>query len=429
MTDHRGPPALAAAGDHVCLLSNLYPPETIGGAETYVQTVAEGLAERGVEVSVITTASREDARSGDGPFVEHQAGVRVHRFVPLNLYTPYSYRDQSAWKKPLMHLVDLWNQQARSAVDTLLEDIDPDVIHLNNFGGLSPAVISAASTHAPIVLTLHDYRLLHIDPGMFVGGEPRPLPRLMGPFRAYNRRVVQPYVDRVLAPSKFMLDRHARAGFFEETPTDVLRLGVPQADRGPQSQAAGPPRLLYVGQLADHKGVDTLIGAVSRLETDLRLDIVGRGEVREQLEAQARGDDRITFHGFVSEQSLDAFYREATLSVVPSRYPDNSPMVIYESFARGTPVIGTEMGGIPELIATPTDEAPARGAIVPPEDPAKLARAIRSVQQQSDEYAEAAYAAAEQYTLRDHLDGLTAEYEALREPSGADTRESVGARR
>jgi hypothetical protein len=112
-------------GQHICFITNLYPPETIGGAETSVRTVAEALVERDYEVSVITTATSDDARAGDGSFCERQNGVSVHRFTPWNLYTPFEYREQPGWKKPLMHLVDLWNPQASRTVNRLLGDSRP----------------------------------------------------------------------------------------------------------------------------------------------------------------------------------------------------------------------------------------------------------------------------------------------------------------
>jgi glycosyltransferase involved in cell wall biosynthesis len=417
-------------GQHICFITNLYPPETIGGAETSVRTVAEALVERDYEVSVITTVSGDDARAGGGAFCERQNGVSVHRFTPWNLYTPFEYREQPGWKKPLMHLIDLWNPQVGRTVDRLLGTLAPDIIHIHNFGGLSPAVFSAAATHAPVVQTLHDYRLLHVDPGMFVGGAQRDLDVLMRPFRAYNRRTVEPHLDRVLAPSQFMIDRHERAGFFEDTPTAVLRLGVPRDDRTTPGAVADPPRILFVGQLARPKGVDVLLTGLAHLDSDIRVDIVGRGEAREQLEAQAAGDERVTFHGFVSETDLAAFYREATVTVVPSRWNDNSPMVIYESLARATPVVGSDMGGIPELIDTPDEDAPTTGRVVPPEDPAALATAIESVcRTEPHVESRAAYTRAADYTLTTHLDRLLVHYAASSDEAGVGVPETSGGAR
>jgi glycosyltransferase involved in cell wall biosynthesis len=210
-----------------------------------------------------------------------------------------------------------------------------------------------------------------------------------------------------------MIDEHRQAGFFDETPTAVLRLGVPRDEQSAPEVVTDPFRVLFVGQLARPKGVDVLLDALSYLGSDIRVDIVGRGEARETLEAQAAGDSRVTFHGFVSEATLTACYREATVTVVPSRWNDNSPMVIYESLARGTPVVGTNMGGIPELIDTPDDSAQTTGRVVPPENPISLAAAIESVCQTSPRIeSKAAYQRAAELTLTTHLDRLLAHYVA-----------------
>lgn len=423
-------PDSASGSIRVCFLTNLYPPETIGGAETSVRTVAEALADRGYDISVITTARRGDARAGDGHFTERQNGVTVHRFVPWNLYTPYDYREQPRWKKPLMHMIDLWNPQTHRQVEALLNDIAPDVVHVHNFGGLSPSIFRAAASEAPVVQTLHDYRLLHVDPGMFLEGEQRELETLMRPFRAYNRRVVEPYLDRVLAPSAFMIEKHESAGFFDDVPTNVLRLGVAPDDQAQPGTVMAVPRVLFVGQLAQPKGVDVLIDALSHLEMDLRLDIVGRGEARPALEEQAAGDERIRFHGFVSEAALSQFYRDATVTVVPSRWNDNSPMVIYESLARATPVIGTDMGGIPELVTTPDAQAESTGRIVDSEAPQALASAIASVcTQNPGQESRAAYQQAAEYTLAAHVDRLLSHYAMTSDSLSAESLPTVGEQR
>ena len=64
----------------------------------------------------------------------------------------------------------------------------------------------------------------------------------------------------------------------------------------------------------------------------------------------AKDDKRIIFHGFVDNKEIMKFYEMINFLVIPSICYDNSPLVIYESFSTGTPVIGSDIGGIPELI-------------------------------------------------------------------------------
>lgn len=400
---------------HIVFISNLYPPETIGGAERYVQTVAERIADDGHSVSVLTTTADSNA-SRLGFETERQSGVAVHRVRPLNCYAPYEYADAPTWQKPIEHLVDVWNPQMYFLFRQELSGLDPDVVHSHNLIGLSPAVLSAAAGQGyPVVHTLHDYELIHPHPSMFVRNriwEPR---HLLAPYRMAYRRWVEPHVDCVLSPSRFVVDKHREAGIFRETDCYTVRLGVDRSELTAPGAAAraiddGPLRLLYVGQLTRSKGVDLLVDAAKSLpETDLRIDIVGKGPQADALRRRARGDERIEFHGFVSEAELDSFYQTAHSVVVPSRWYENSPMVIYESYARGTPVIGARIGGVPELI-----EEGATGYLFEPGSVTGLARTIREAQSTLDvEMFECASALGERFTLDRHLGELQGVYREL----------------
>jgi glycosyltransferase involved in cell wall biosynthesis len=93
-------------------------------------------------------------------------------------------------------------------------------------------------------------------------------------------------------------------------------------------------------------------------------------------------------------------------------------MVIYESLARATPVVGSDMGGIPELINTPDDGASTTGRVVPSEDPVALAAAIESVCQTTPHVeSQAAYSRADKYTLNTHLNRLLTHYAACSDGS------------
>ena len=111
--------------------------------------------------------------------------------------------------------------------------------------------------------------------------------------------------------------------------------------------------MLYVGQVSKHKGVHILINAFQQLKyKNILLHIVGKGADVDEFKNIAESDSRIIFHGFVPDEVLMQLYQKSNLLVVPSIWYDNSPTVIYESFMNGTPVIGSRIGGIPELIET-----------------------------------------------------------------------------
>jgi glycosyltransferase involved in cell wall biosynthesis len=80
------------------------------------------------------------------------------------------------------------------------------------------------------------------------------------------------------------------------------------------------------------------------------LMIVGEGPIRNQLEKVAKADPRIRFTGYLSGNTLKETTRNALAVIVPSEWYENAPLSILESFAFGKPVIGSRIGGIPEMI-------------------------------------------------------------------------------
>ena len=120
----------------------------------------------------------------------------------------------------------------------------------------------------------------------------------------------------------------------------------------------GRVHLLTVRNLEPRMGVDRLISAVIRLRQempDIHLTVVGKGpeETRlKRLVREARSEDHIRFAGFVDDQLLPDFYRAADWFVLPTRALEGFGLITLEAWASGTPVLGTPVGAIPEVLAT-----------------------------------------------------------------------------
>lgn len=365
----------------IVLISNLYPPEIIGGAEKHVAGDAKNLVDKGHDVSVITTS--QEGRTNKFIY-ENVDEIDIYRFKPLNMYSPYEHPESATWKKPIQHTVDLWNPQIYWMLKSQLQDLNPDILHIHNYGGLSKSVFSVAGQmDAPVVHTLHDYGALHIKPDLFIDGEIVEPGLLMKLYQKYNDWIIDRNVDKILAPSEFVINKHESAGMFADTPTERLPLGIESVDTSKthdiESKNNGC-RLLFAGQLTYAKGPDIAIEAVKQLDfKDISLHILGKGPQKDTLEKMANNDNRIKLHGFVPEAELERQYVRADYTVVPSRWYDNSPMVIYESFQRNTPVIGAEIGGIPELI-----QEGETGFLFTPDVPEELANLIKDQRGNSD---------------------------------------------
>ena len=331
----------------ICFISSLYPPFVIGGAEISVRRVAEGLVKKKHEVLVITTAPNRKSS------IEEINSVKIFRINPLNLYPRYHHQNQPSILKPIWHGIELWNPYSYIAVKNILKREKPDVIHINEFKGLSLSVFSAAKRlNLPLIFTAHDYSLICLRANLLnsfgmICTKPSRLCKL---YNKLQKFIVSNKPDLVTAPSQFVIDKLKEAGLFEDVETIKLPLGIELNDEKAE-KSYDVIDILYVGALSKHKGAHILMNAFKGLESEnIRLHIVGKGVDKNGFKKIAESDQRIIFHGFVSDEELMQLYQKVNVVVVPSIWYDNSPMVIYESFKNGTPVIGSRIGGIPELV-------------------------------------------------------------------------------
>ena len=154
------------------------------------------------------------------------------------------------------------------------------------------------------------------------------------------------YIDKIVAPSKFFLDKFVEWGW----PRDRF-VHIPNyVDSNAFRPDFTPGKyFLYFGRLAPEKGVSTLIRACAKAKIELK--IAGTGpECEALLELNDALDGRVEFLGFRSGDELHDLIRGARAVVLPSEWYENAPMSVLESFALGKPVIGADIGGIPEMI-------------------------------------------------------------------------------
>jgi glycosyltransferase involved in cell wall biosynthesis len=132
--------------------------------------------------------------------------------------------------------------------------------------------------------------------------------------------------------------------------------------------------VLFVGRLSREKGIGVLIEAAQRLSRETQVLIVGDGPLRERLERLAQGVQcAVTFEGWIENEMLCEYMRRAKVQVVPS-LSEPQGLVVLEAMACGVPVIGTDTGGIPDMI-----KHGESGWLVPPNDAEALAKTIKEV--------------------------------------------------
>lgn len=157
---------------------------------------------------------------------------------------------------------------------------------------------------------------------------------------SYNR-----LLSKIVAPSRFFESKLIEWG----TPSEKIIYIPNYVDPSKFTPKFTPgDYFLYFGRLAPEKGVRTLIDATTLAGVELK--IAGTGPLEAELKTYAKSNEKITFLGFKSGQELHDIIKNSRAVILPSEWYENAPMSILESFALGKPVIGANIGGIPELI-------------------------------------------------------------------------------
>ena len=376
-----------------------------GGTETYLKNIMNYLSARGH-----TTIPFSVRYAGTWPsiyqdyFMEppgdpDQAHLSNIRFSPSNVLR---FLDRSTY-----------SFEARIKLGRLLNAVGgADIAYvLNIYNYMSPSIFHTFKHHRiPVVMQIGDYNLLCPSYSLLRNGRPCTL-CVLGQYynglkyrcvknhlaasavrvaAMYLHRLLRLYelVDAIVVPCQFMKDKLIEGGFSEDR-MHVLQYPVERRQRNrrkpgdregvgrresemnrqdkihilqyPVERTIEPDidwykknYMVYFGRISYEKGLDTLIGAFQKLNPPTDLYIIGRsydGE-EERLKAliQPHAQNRIHFLGFQTGQTLTQWIAEALFSIVPSRWYDNAPLSIYESFLNATPVLASRIGGIPEQV-------------------------------------------------------------------------------
>jgi glycosyltransferase involved in cell wall biosynthesis len=169
---------------------------------------------------------------------------------------------------------------------------------------------------------------------------------------AYARHVLET-IDLFVAPSASMADEFVRLGASPDR-MEVSDYGfVPMRAPAERRRAGSEPlRIGFVGTLVWHKGAHVLVEAARTLTGSFEIHIHGDTKVFPDYAAGLRkvAGAPITFHGGFDRDRVEEVYRDLDVLVVPSLWPENSPLVIHEAFMRRVPVVAARIGGVPELV-------------------------------------------------------------------------------
>ena len=349
-----------------------------------VQIVSFGYLGGGAEISVFLLKNCLEARGHEVKIISSDYNNSVDHFSDIE-FPAIDGPKRSLFKKTFYHL---WYPASYRCIKEAIKQYQPDVIHFHTMGQLSPSAMFAIGA-TPAILTVHGPEeyvssifTWSFSSKLFKAGSVNEhkltnLGKLHAFFHCYLQRpfyrVGIKHLSALIAPSKYM----AKVLTDESYGVKVLQVynGVELPNKATKSY--NDDRLLYVGRLEYIKGVDVLLKAMSQVIDKLpnaKLDIVGDGSIRRELEkyiSEHNLKKNVTFYGWQDAKQIHKMYKETTIAVVPSVWPENLPTVCIEALANGRPVVGTNTGGIPELI-----QNNVTGQVVRPNDHEELAKAI-----------------------------------------------------
>lgn len=330
-----------------CIISTLYPPNIVGGAEKVTAKLAAGLVRAGHSVVVITLHLHHEM------VIKEVDGVKVY-YLPLdNIYWPFNAGAKPpAIKRLMWHLIDMWNTKAAARVAKILDEEQPDVLNSNNLAGFSVAVWAQAKKRGiKIIHTLHDYALLCPASTLYKNGAMCQVRCTKCVGMSFTKYIASRWVDQLVGVSQFVADKHKQFGYFSNAALRVIRniCDLPIANSKKSPEVKSQFTFGFIGRIEEEKGIEVLLRAASHLPAQgWRLLIAGRG--REDYVSRLKDlypQTNIEWLGFTKP---DDFYPMIDVLIVPSLWPEPLPGVIAEAGALDIPVIISKMGGMPEYL-------------------------------------------------------------------------------
>lgn len=330
----------------------------VGGAETYLLKLGAYWTQKGHEVSYFGMSHPDNCVGNEQALYTKQMDFHGGSLLSKLTYPPKI----------------IYSAEAKRKIGYILEQFQPDVMHLNNFNyQLTPSILLAAEAYRKkmgrklkIIYTAHDSQLICPGHLMYLPDQRQVcekcldgnvmhcirgkcihrslLRSCLGAFEAvyWRARKVYRLLDAVVCPSEFMKSRLDTNPLL--APKTVVLRNFTERQAGRQS-VSKKDYVLFFGRYSEEKGLRTLL-AVCRSLPQIPFVFAGAGPLEPLLE----GIPNVRNAGFLTGDELTELIGAARFSVCPSECNENCPFSVMESIMAGTPVLGADRGGIPELI-------------------------------------------------------------------------------
>lgn len=331
-----------------------------GGADVVYLNTGDLLESRGHDVAYFSTKSPYNYPSPYSEYFINDIDALKLNFVEQLIFMPRK----------------LYSWQSSRNLRKIIDHFKPDLAHIHLYkGGLTAAILPVLrKCKIPTVITLHDYSLL-CPRNIMIDGNGNICERCLTATRlnciyhrcnrknlyysivnylefVLNNDIFNPkdYFRKIICVSKFNYLKHSLHPLFGDRFLHLYNFYPLLSQSNPNTQKGN--YLLFYGRLAPEKGVMTLLNTWKRLGKDVQLKIIGEGGMSAMIKDEIRDNNlsNIEFLGFRKGEELFEYIRNASFVLVPSEWYENNPLTIVEAYSTGKPVIGSNIGGIPELV-------------------------------------------------------------------------------
>lgn len=333
-----------------------------GGAENSMFMIAKNLILHGNEVRFFSMKNPRNIKTNDEKYFVSEIDFHL-------LKNPI--------KKINAFFRVLYSFEAKKKIEILIKEFKPDILQAHNIEHqITPSIFEVAKKYGvKMIKFLHDFKIVCPSYNMLWGdgsicsglcknkkfywciikkcSHNNFFWSLTTTIEMYlHHNILHSYdlVDVFISPSQFLKNKVLEMGFKKEI---VVLPNFVWLDEFEPNYDFEENTICYFGRLSKEKGLFTLIDAVKGL--DIKLKIIGEGSLKETLQSvvanfSLRDKENIQFLGYKSGEELKNEIKKSMFVVLPSECYENNPRTVLESFALGKPVVGSRIGGIPELV-------------------------------------------------------------------------------
>ena len=328
----------------ICIINNLAKPYSRGGADRIASLIAEGLKNKGNSIFFITT--RPIGKKPDSYWTQK------NYYLPSNFH--YLNKIPKIFRL-FWHIADVFNFINYFKINKILKKEKPDLVITHNLKGIGLLTCRAIKKQKiKHIHYLHDIQLIHPS-GLIIFGEEKKIETIISKIYSAVSSWLINSPQLVISPSEWLLNLHAQKKFFKKSrQKSFLNPISPKAINHKKSKKENEKifKFLYIAEIEKQKGALWAINSFLSLPKEIfqkcELTMLGQGSKMKEIYFLAKNKKNIKILGW--QNDIEKYMNNADVLLAPSLCYDNSPTIIYEATAAGTPVIASNLGGIPELI-------------------------------------------------------------------------------